>query len=403
MTGYTSGYGATRLRYRPRTVVGRVFARDSVLRRLDWVLLAAVVGLCVLGMLLVWSATRTQLLQAGADPQYYLKKQAFNVGVGLALAVAAASFDYRALRAYAPPVYAVACLVLLLVLTPMGRTINGASSWLALPGGFQFQPSEIAKVALLLVLAMTLGELRDAENEPRDRDVLQALVLAAVPMCLILLQPDLGTALVFGVMAFGMITVAGAPRRWMVGLVGGTALLAAGLVYFRVLAPYQLARFTAFTNPAAAPEAVTYSAEQARLAIGSGELFGKGLFQGSLTRGQFVPEQLSDFIFTVAGEELGFVGSAGIVVVLGLVLWRGLRIAARAQDVFGKLIAVGVVCWFGFQGFQNIGMTVGLMPVTGLPLPFVSYGGSSMVASLVAVGLLQSVHLTSSSRRTVYG
>lgn len=393
-----SEYGTTLLRTRRRALLSRALQRDSVIRRLDWLLLLVVTALCAAGVVLVWSATRTQLLEAGADPQHYLKRQSFNVLLGLVFAVAAASFHYHLLRAYVPLLYGACCLALVLVLTPLGVTINGASSWLALPGGFQIQPSELAKVAVVLVLAMVLGEKREREDNPRDRDVVQALVLAMVPMGLILMQPDLGTSLVFGITVLGMIAVSGAPRRWLFGLVGGVLLVAAGLVYFRILEPYQLARFTAFTNPAAAPESVTYSAEQARIAIGSGGLFGKGLFEGSLTNGQFVPEQTSDFIFTVVGEEFGFVGSAAVVVLIGLLLWRGLRIASQAEDAFGMLIASGVVCWFGFQTFQNIGMTIGLMPITGLPLPFVSYGGSAMFANLVAVGLLTNVHLTSTRR-----
>lgn len=394
-----SDYGTTFLRPRRRSVISRALARDSVLRRLDWLLLLAVAVLCVIGLLLVWSATRAQLLAAGADPQHYLKSQALNIVIGLVAAVVAVVFDYRLLRVYGPLFYAATCLALVLVLTPLGITHNAASSWLALPGGFQIQPSEIAKVSLVLMLARLLGEPRHGGDDPRDRDVVQALALSALPMGLILMQPDMGTALVFGVMTLGMIGVSGAPRRWLLGLTGGVALTVAVVIYFELLAPYQLARFTAFANPAAAPEAVTYSAEQARLAIGSGGLFGKGLFNGSLTNGQYVPEQQSDFIFTVAGEELGFVGCAVIVGLIGLVLWRGLRIAARAEDSFGMLVATGVVCWFGYQAFQNIGMTIGLMPVTGLPLPFVSYGGSAMVANLMAIGLLVNVHLSAKPPR----
>lgn len=396
-------YGAVFLRSRQRPAALRAFARDSVLWRLDWPLLLSALALCSGGLLLIWSATRTQLLASGADPQYFMKRQGLFAGVGVLLAMGAMSFDFRLLRAFAPLIYAVSCFLLLVVLTPLGVTINGAKSWLGLPGGFALQPSEFAKVALVLLLAMLLGEIHDGENDPRDRDVVQALALAALPTGLILIQPDLGTGLVFGAIVLGMVAVSGAPRRWLFGMVAGVAGAGAGLIYFQVLEPYQLARFTAFANPEGAPEAITYSAEQARLAIGSGGVFGKGLANGSLTSGQFVPEQQSDFIFTVAGEEFGFLGCAVIVALIGMILWRGLRIAARAEDAFGLLIAAGVVCWFGFQAFQNIGMTIGLMPVTGLPLPFVSYGGSAMMANLLAVGLLQNIHLSTSRRNGAGG
>lgn len=389
-----SDYGRGFPRPASRKLLARAFARDAVLRRLDWTLLLAVAALSAVGVLLVWSATRTQLLHSGADPRHYLEKQLFNVGLGVVGAAAFSWFDYRLLRAYAPFAYVACCLALVLTLTPLGVRINGSSSWLDL-GVFRLQPSEFAKVGLVLLLAMVLAETRDGEANPRDRDVVRALVVAAVPMGFILMQPDLGTSLVFAVLVLGMIAVSGAPRRWLFGLVAGAALTAFAVVYFHVLKPYQMARFTSFVRPSAASEGTTYSAEQARTAIGSGGLFGDGLFSGSLTNGQYVPEQQSDFIFTVAGEELGFVGSAAIVVVLGLLLWRALRIAARAEGAFGTLVAGGVVCWFGFQTFQNIGMTLGLMPITGLPLPFVSYGGSSTIADFIAVGLLINIHLTS--------
>jgi rod shape determining protein RodA len=167
------------------------------------------------------------------------------------------------------------------------------------------------------------------------------------------------------------------------------------ITHLHLLKQYQIDRFTAFTDPTKDAQGSGYNTHQARIAIGSGGLFGKGLFHGTQTNGQFVPEQETDFVFTVAGEELGLAGSGLIVLLLGFVLWRGLSIAARAEDSFGTLLAVGVVCWFGFQAFENIGMTVGIMPVTGLPLPFVSYGGSSMFANMLAVGLLQNVHMRS--------
>lgn len=394
-----SDYGGASLRPH-RSLAARAFTRESLVRRLDWTLVLSALALCAVGALLVWSATRTQLLENGADPQHYLKRQAVNIVVGLACGVAAVVIDYRLLRAYAPLFYAATCFALILTLTPLGITINGSSSWLVLPGGFQIQPSELAKAALLVMLAMLLGEPRDGEDDPRGRDVLQALVIAVIPIGLILLEPDLGTSLVFGVMVLGMIGVSGAARRWLFGLIAAVALAAAAVIHFQVLEPYQLARFTAFADPSGAPQAATYSAEQARLAIGSGGLFGKGLFEGSLTNGQYVPEQQSDFIFTAAGEEFGFVGCAVIVALLGILLWRTLRIAVNAQDGFGMLVASGAACWFGFQAFENIGMTLGIMPITGIPLPFVSYGGSAMFASGIAVGLLVNVHLAS-SRRTI--
>jgi rod shape determining protein RodA len=366
--------------------------------RLDVVLLLAVAALVGLGALLVWSATRQRLLAAGADPTAYLQRHVVNAALGTALGAVTALVDPRTLRAWAPVVYVSACVGLLAVLSPLGSTINGARSWIVLPAGFQLQPSELAKVALVVGLAMVLAERRDGTRAPEHRDVALALVLAALPAGLVLLQPDLGTVLVLVVLALAIIMLSGAALRWAGGLLLAGAVVAGGAVQLGVLDDYQVARFAAFADPSLDPRGVGYNTNQARIAVGSGGLTGTGLFEGSQTGGRFIPEQQTDFVFTVAGEELGLLGGSLVIGLIGVVLWRGLRIAARAPDPFGRLVAGGVVAWLAFQSFINIGMTLGIMPVTGLPLPFVSYGGSSMLACLVAVGLLQGVHLRSSVR-----
>ena len=371
----------------------RLLHRDATLRRIDWTLLLAVLGLCAIGGALVWSATREAALESGGDPTAFLKKHCLNVAIGLVLAVCASAFDYRMLRAYAPALYLLSLAGLGLVISPLGSTINGSHSWIVLPAGFSIQPSEFAKVALVAGMAMLLSEKRDAEDTPRDLDVVWTLLLAAVPLGLVMLQPDLGTALVICTTVLGVVAVSGAPMRWVVGLVGTAALGAVVAVQAGLLKSYQLDRFRAFYDPTADPKGAGYNVRQAQIAIGSGGLHGEGLFHGAQTQGRFVPAQQTDFIFTVAGEELGFVGAALIVLLLGVVLWRAGRIAMRADDLFGRLVATGVICWFAFQAFENIGMTLGIMPVTGVPLPFVSYGGSSMFANMLAVGLLQNVHM----------
>jgi rod shape determining protein RodA len=210
---------------------------------------------------------------------------------------------------------------------------------------------------------------------------------------LILLQPDLGSIMVLVAIVAGVLVVAAVPWRWIVGLAVVAVSAAAVVVFSGMLSDYQVARFAAFTDPSLDPRGVGYNANQARIAIGSGGLTGKGLFQGSQTSGQFVPEQHTDFIFTVAGEELGLLGGGVILLLFAVLFWRACVITRRAADLFGALVATGVICWWAFQTFQNIGMTLGVMPVTGLPLPFVSYGGTAMFANLMAVGLLQNVHL----------
>ena len=326
--------------------------------------------------------------------QACLKRHAINAVLGLLLGAVAALVDYRSLRAYAPFVYGASCLGLLAVLSPLGSTINGAHSWIVLPAGFQIQPAEFAKVAIVVGMAMLLWEKRDGESVPRDGDILAVLALCAVPMGLIMLQPDLGTVMVIVFIVLGVLAVAGSPARWVAGLLLAGTVLGVGVAP-HLLSTYQKDRFAAFANTQLDPGGVGYNTRQARTAIESGGITGKGLFRGSQTQGRFIPEQQTDFVFTVAGEELGLVGAGAIICVLGLVLWRGLRIATKATDAFGRLVAAGVVSWFAFQSFVNIGMTLGIMPVTGLPLPFVSYGGSSMFANLIAIGLLQNVHLRS--------
>ncbi len=375
----------------------RAWHRESPLRRLDWALVLAAVALSTMGAVLVWSATKNNLAAKGLDPNTFLKRHVLNVCIGLALGTIAALVDYRMLRAYAPIVYAASCLGLVAVLSPLGSTINNARSWIVIGGGFQIQPSEFAKVALVVGMAMLLGEKRDNESDPRDGDVLLVLALAAVPMALILLQPDFGTMMVFVFTILGVLAVSGTPTRWVAGLVLLGVLGGVGILHFHLLHDYQEKRLTAFADPKADPGFTGYNVNQAKIAIGSGRVTGKGLFQGTQTNGQFVPEQQTDFVFTVAGEELGFVGAGGILVLLGLVLWRGIRIAMNAGDMFGTLVAAGVVSWFAFQSFVNIGMTLGIMPVTGLPLPFVSYGGSAMFANMIAVGLLCNVKMRSNA------
>ena len=367
----------------------------SRLRRLDWGIAGAALVLSLLGALLVWSATRPRLVEAGQDPESYLKRHLLNLAIGLLLGAAVAFVDYRMLRAYAPVIYVGSCVGLVLVLL-IGTTINGAHSWIVIGGGFQLQPSEFAKVALVVGMAVLLAERRTQEHVNDAADVPLVLALAAVPLGLVMLQPDAGTAMVIVFTILGVLGVAGVPGRWILGLVLAGALAGGAAVQFGVLEDYQLDRFRVFTNPDENTQGAAYNVTQARIAIGAGGLFGTGLFEGRQTNGRFVPEQQTDFVFTVAGEELGFVGAGGIILLFGLLLWRALGIAARSPDLFGRLVAAGVVCWFAFQTFVNIGMTLGIMPITGLPLPFVSYGGSAMFANLIAVGLLQNVHMRNS-------
>lgn len=362
--------------------------RTAAAARLDWVLVAAVAAILVVGTLLVWSSTSTNDVLTGGDSAAYLKRHLVNIGIGLGLCVAVLLTDHRYLRLFAPIVYAGSVLGLLLVLA-MGSTINGSRSWLIV-GGLSLQPAEFAKLAVVVGMALVVAERVESSRRHQvgDVEVVLMLLIAGLPALLILLQPDLGTMLVLAATVFGVIAISGAPRRWLAGLAAGGVLAAVAVVSSGMLKTYQIHRFLAFTDPGLDPRGAGYNTTQARIAIGNGGLFGQGLFGGSQTKAGFVPEQQTDFIFTVAGEELGLVGAGLLIALFALVLWRALRIARASEDLFGRLAAAGIACWFGFQTFQNVGMCLGIMPVTGVPLPLVSYGGSSMFASLMAIGLL---------------
>ncbi|MEV8315545.1 rod shape-determining protein RodA [Streptomyces sp. NPDC059900] len=383
-----SGYGPER-----SSMASRVFARDSLVRRLDWPILLSAIALSVIGSALVYSATRNRTELVGDDQYSFLIKHVMNTGIGIALMAGTIWLGHRTLRTAVPILYGISVFLVLLVLTPLGATINGAHAWIVLGGGFSLQPSEFVKITIILGMAMLLAARVDAgdRDHPDHRTVLQALGLAAVPILIVLLMPDLGSVMVMAMIVLGVLLASGASNRWVFGLLGTGAAGAVAVWQLGILDDYQIARFAAFANPALDPAGVGYNTNQARIAIGSGGLSGTGLFKGSQTTGQFVPEQQTDFVFTVAGEELGFAGAGLILVLLGVLLWRACRIARETTELYGTIVAAGIIAWFAFQSFENIGMTLGIMPVAGLPLPFVSYGGSSMFAVWVAVGLLQSI------------
>ncbi|MEU3839201.1 rod shape-determining protein RodA [Streptomyces sp. NPDC028635] len=390
MTGVNSfsvsGYGPERAGWT------RIFARDSLTRRLDWPILLAALALSLLGSLLVYSATRNRTELNQGDPYFFLLRHLMNLGIGLALMIATLWLGHRALRNVVPVLYGLSVLLALVVLTPLGATINGQRNWLVI-GGFSVQPAEFLKVTIILGMAMLLAARVDAGDKlyPDHRTVAQALGLAAVPCLVLLLMPDLGSVLAMVAIILGVLLASGASNRWVFGLLIAGAIGCVAIWQLHILDEYQINRFAAFANPDLDPAGVGYNTNQARIAIGSGGLMGAGLFHGSQTTGQFVPEQQTDFVFTVAGEELGFVGAGLIILLLGVVLWRACRIARETTELYSTIVAAGIVAWFAFQAFENIGMTLGIMPVTGLPLPFVSYGGSSMFAVWMAIGLLQSI------------
>jgi rod shape determining protein RodA len=375
---------------RRHSLVGRAFAKGGVARSWDWLLFAVTCALAVLGTVLVWAATEPALKQAGLDPHTYLKKAILWAVLGFVLMMVTACMDYRRIRRWTPYIYGFSLLLLLAVLA-IGQSVNGAKAWISLPGGFQVEPSEFAKLGLILSAAWLLSRRNDPTGRPRLRDAAYAALAAAPLIVLVEREPALGVMLVLVFTLAGIVVVSGIRLYWVLGLLAAVAGAIYAIAKLHLLKGYQLTRLTSFLHPTQDLAGTGYNGLQAKIAVGSGGLHGEGLFHGTFTGGNFVPSVQTDFIFTVAGEELGFVGAAAIVALLGIVVFRAIRAAQIADDMFGMLVASGVAIWFIFQTFVNVGMTIGIMPITGLPLPFISYGGSAIFADMIAIGLVQSV------------
>ena len=353
----------------------------------DIALVISSIVLAVIGAFMVYSATR------GNNPELYdrsyLNRQLLFLGVGVVAMAAAAYFPYRRIRDWVPMVFWGGMLLLFLVLTPLGVERNGTKAWFEF-GSFQLQPSELCKIVYIFMLANYLERF----NGRLDiRELGNALLLGVIPIGLILLETDVGTALVFIAITMGMLLVAGAQTKHifvltMVGIVLSGLVWSSGL-----LQDYQQDRLTSFIDPASSQTEAAYQQTQAQIAIGSGGLTGQGFGQGQQTRGEFVPEQHTDFIFSVIGEEFGFAGALVVLGLFAVVMWRCMRTARKSPDLLGTLISCGVMTLFAFQMFQSVGMTLGIMPITGIPIPFVSYGGSSAISSFVGIGLVLNVHM----------
>ncbi|MGI9604530.1 MAG: FtsW/RodA/SpoVE family cell cycle protein [Acidimicrobiales bacterium] len=354
--------------------------------RLDVSIILLTAGLIAMGLLVVFSATRGVVSGDDLPDTTVLQKQIIFAVVGLVGAGVVASIDYRKARAFVPIAYA-AALVLLVGLFFFGSTFNNATSWYSI-GGVTLQPSEFAKISLILAMAAWFSNARSAAGL-RFLDVIMGLGFAGLFAVLVIQQPDYGTVMVYGAIVTGVVVVAGV-KPWHAGVV---VLMLGGLVAFafstNTIQSYQIDRFIAFADENSTER---YNVDQSEIAIGNGGLTGQGLFQGTQNNNSLVPEKETDFIFSVLGEELGFVGGAALLVLFGLLLMRIWRIAHLAENDFGRLIAVGVFSMFLFQAFQSVGMNMGMMPVTGIPLPLISAGGSSMITSLLAIGLVENVH-----------
>jgi rod shape determining protein RodA len=355
--------------------------------RFDWILLAAILLLTAIGLLMIYSATKTQLTVAGQEPTRKLMQQSLWVVLSLIIALLVATFDFARLPSVALPAYLFSLLLLVLVLIS-GGLIREAQRWISL-GPINLQPAEFAKIGVILALASFFATRR---GEPVEFELpTRALGYTLVPVLLILAQPDLGTPILL-LFVWGTVSyIAGAKIQHLAAFTFAFIMIFMAAWGFGLIRPHQKQRITTFVNRAADTSREGYHLRQSLIAIGSGHLTGQGLFRGPQTQLSFVPDQETDFIFTAIGEELGFVGSVTVVLLFGVVLWRGLTICATARTLFGQLVAAGIVATIFLHVMANIGMTLGMTPVKGLPLPFVSYGGSSLLTNYLALGLLQSI------------
>jgi rod shape determining protein RodA len=379
------------------TITARAPARTGVGARrsgpiFDVVLAVVPILVAAVGVVMVYSATRGELVEVGENPHTYLKKQALFVLLGVIVMILVAVFDYRRLEPLATPIYIVTLLALLGVFVA-GSTANGAARWFTI-GPLQLQPSEFAVIGLIVFVAAYCD--RRTEEGLAWKDVFKLLVLAGIPIVLVLKQPDLGTAIIMLIVLLVMLAVAGLPFRILIMLLVGVAIAGVVATEAGLLHSYQIARLTTFLNPNSTStnpqvQSAIYNVTQAKTAIGSGGFFGSGLLHGAQTNLGYVPEQQTDFIFTAVGEQLGFIGAAGLLALLGVVAWRLLHAAGQSRDVFGRLVCTGLFSFVAFSVFQNAGMTMGIMPITGIPLPFVSYGGTAVLCFFVAIGLALSV------------
>jgi len=363
-------------------------ARKAPIRHLDPTLLLMTLALSAFGALMIFSSTATKQEAAGADPALFMKRQIAYIIAGVVALLIVSFFDYRHVRALAPVIYGVIFLALALVLTPLGDEQNNAQSWFNF-GLFQIQPSEFGKLALIIAMAALLAERK---GEVRWMDLGVCLALAAVLSALIFVEPDLGGTMVIVAIFFVMLLVGGAKLRHFIALamIGTVAMF--GALQVDLIEPYQIERITAFLDPSPDIRSEGYNLTQAKIAIASGGFRGKGVgSENTQTDLDFVPEQHTDFIFTAIAEELGLLGAFALLGFAAVLVFRGLRIATLAHEDFGALLAVGLMTSLGLQALIIIGGNTKLIPLTGITLPFVSYGGSSIVASFLMIGLLLAI------------
>ena len=364
-----------------------------VTARIDPILLITTGILALTGIVMIYSATKGKLALAGLDPRYYLKRQVLFFVISGVVFVVMAVFDYRRWEQLATILYVAIVVALLAVLSPVGSSALGSQRWFAIPGSpLQLQPSEFATLVLIIAIATYCARRPEGLD---FRDLVRMVLMAALPIVLIIKQPDLGTAIVCSVILLVMLAVAGMPGRYLILLVVGAVVVVIAALELGLVKHYQIQRLTSFISPNSASQDVTYNVNEAKTAIAHGGIFGQGLFKGAQTNLAYVPEQQTDFIFSAVGEQLGFVGAGVLLILYGILAWRILRTAQMAKDAFGRLLCSGIFALLMFSVFENVGMNMGIMPVAGIPLPFLSYGGSAMIGFMAAIGIVTSVHYRS--------
>ena len=371
--------------------------RASKWRQFDLLLAVPAILIGIIGCTMIYTATRDSLQAQGLNPRYYVERQVAFMGIGLIVMVAIAAIDYRKFRDWAAWIYGL-CIFMLLAVYAVGHKSRGSQAWFQV-GSYQMEPSEFVKIGLIIALATYCAA---AKGKLSGRALVVVLLLSAIPFALIYKQPDLGTALVLCAVLVAVLLIGGASGRHLLALGVLGVALSFGVVHFGILKSYQQARLTSFVNAPDQPNpsllrtqagANEYNVAESKIAVSNGGVRGKGLGRGTQTNLSLVPEQHTDFIFAAVGEQLGLIGSVLLLLLFATVIWRTWRTATLSRDLVGTLICVGVLAMICFQAFENIGMSIGIMPVAGIPLPLMSYGGSAVIATFAGLGLVLSVRM----------
>ncbi|MBA3764133.1 MAG: rod shape-determining protein RodA [Actinobacteria bacterium] len=376
-------------------VAGRAWVEERrPIRHLDPMLLIVTAALIVIGLFAIYSATSQTLRQDGLDPFTRVNKQVVTAVLGAVLLLVMATFDYRFLKVYAGFIFGATIVGLLVLRIPgLAASETGTSNYINIPGVslLQISPSEFAKIGLIVILAAMLSELRSPV--PTAADLVRVIGVAGVTMLLVFVNVEIGTTIVLAAIAVGVLVVAGTNAKHLIALAAGAVVVIVLAFQLNVVEDYQVERLLTVFDSGSVSEDARYNLDQSVIAVGSGGMFGTGFLQGSQTNLDYVPEQHTDFIFTVVGEEFGFFGSAFVLALFASLLWRAIRIAYMSKDAFGTYLATGVASMFAIQIFVNVGMVIGIMPITGIPLPFLSYGGTAMLVNFSAIGILLNVHM----------